>query len=313
MPLLTVSQPYAAITLGSNSFNMLVANSVGNKPIVIAKYKRKVRLAEGIGEDGMLSEHVMQGGLECLAMFADMLAQHHIDSANVAVFATATLRVIRNANEFHQRAMPILQHQIEVISGLREAELIYQGMVATTKGEGRRLVIDIGGASTEFIIGDGSQVLFKTSLPMGCVLFNQRFFANAPLQAIDFEQAVDYVNTILAEHRPHLLDLGWRSVVGASGAVQSVVSVLQHRQRPEVITLKILFGFRNEILSQADARLSGINGLNAEQAPTFAAGVAILIALFESLSISRLHLAGGALREGVLQLLADRIAAKVSI
>ena len=313
MPLLTVSQPYAAITLGSNSFNMLVANSVGNKPIVIAKYKRKVRLAEGIGEDGMLSEHVMQRGLECLAMFADMLAQHHIDSANVAVFATATLRVIRNADEFHQRAMPILQHQIEVISGLREAELIYQGMVATTKGEGRRLVIDIGGASTEFIIGDGSQVLFKTSLPMGCVLFNQRFFANAPLQAIDFEQAVDYVNTILAEHRPHLLDLGWRSVVGASGAVQSVVSVLQHRQRPEVITLKILFGFRNEVLSQADARLGGINGLNAEQAPTFAAGVAILIALFESLSISRLHLAGGALREGVLQLLADRIAAKVSI
>ncbi|HBF47999.1 MAG TPA: exopolyphosphatase [Shewanella frigidimarina] len=313
MPLLTVSQTYAAITLGSNSFNMLVANSVGNKPIVIAKYKRKVRLAEGIGEDGMLSEHVMQRGLECLAMFADMLAQHHIDSANVAVFATATLRVIRNADEFHQRAMPILQHQIEVISGLREAELIYQGMVATTKGEGRRLVIDIGGASTEFIIGDGSQVLFKTSLPMGCVLFNQRFFANAPLQAINFEQAVDYVNTILAEHRPHLLDLGWRSVVGASGAVQSVVSVLQHRQRPEVITLKILFGFRNEILSQADARLSGINGLNAEQAPTFAAGVAILIALFESLSISRLHLAGGALREGVLQLLADRIAAKVSI
>jgi exopolyphosphatase/guanosine-5'-triphosphate,3'-diphosphate pyrophosphatase len=313
MPLLTVSQPYAAITLGSNSFNMLVANSVGNKPIVIAKYKRKVRLAEGIGDDGMLSEPVMLRGLECLAMFADMLAQHHIDSANVAVFATATLRVIRNADEFHQRAVPILLHPIEVISGLREAELIYQGMVATTKGEGRRLVIDIGGASTEFIIGDGSQVLFKTSLPMGCVLFNQRFFSHAPLQSIDFEQAVDYVNMILAEHRPHLLNLGWQSVVGASGAVQSVVSVLQHRQRSEVITLKILYAFRDEILSQADARLSGINGLNAEQAPTFAAGVAILIALFESLSMSRLHLAGGALREGVLQLLADRIAAKVSL
>ncbi|MGX9459854.1 Ppx/GppA phosphatase family protein [Shewanella sp. A14] len=313
MPLLTVSQPYAAITLGSNSFNMLVANSVGNKPIVIAKYKRKVRLAEGIGDDGMLSEQVMQRGLACLAMFADMLAQHHIDSANVAVFATATLRIIRNADEFHLRAMPILQHQIEVISGLREAELIYQGMVATTKGDGRRLVIDIGGASTEFIIGDGSQMLFKISLPMGCVLFNQQFFCKAPLQSIDFEQAVDYVNTILAEHRPQLLDLGWQSVVGASGAVQSVVSVLQHRQRSEVITLNILYAFRDEILSQADAKLSGIDGLHTEQAPTFSAGVAILIALFESLSISHLHLAGGALREGVLQLLADRIAAKVSM
>jgi exopolyphosphatase/guanosine-5'-triphosphate,3'-diphosphate pyrophosphatase len=308
MPLQTVSQPYAAITLGSNSFNMLVANSVGNKPIVIAKYKRKVRLAEGIGDDGILSEHAMQRGLACLAMFADMLAQHHINSDNVAVFATATLRVIRNADEFHQRAMPIFQHQIEVISGLREAELIYQGMVATTKGKGRRLVIDIGGASTEFIIGDGSQVLFKTSLPMGCVLFNQRFFSQAPVNTTDFEQAIDYVNTMLAPHRPQLLDLGWQSVVGASGAVQSVVSVLQHRQLSEVMTLDVLYAFRDEILSQSDVRLRGVKGLNAEQAPTFSAGVAILIALFESLSIRRLHLAGGALREGVLQLLADRIA-----
>ncbi|QDE29884.1 exopolyphosphatase [Shewanella polaris] len=314
MPLLTVSQPYVAITLGSNSFNMLVANTVGNKPTVIAKYKRKVRLAEGIGDDGILSEHVMQRGLDCLAMFADMLTQHHIDTDNVAVFATATLRLIRNADEFHQRAMPILRHQIEVISGLREAELIYQGMVATTQGDGRRLVIDIGGASTEFIVGDGNQVLFKASLPMGCVLFNQRFFNQTPLQLVDFEQAVGYVNTVLAEHRTQLLDLGWQSVVGASGAVQSVVSVLQHRHCPEVITLEILYAFRDEILSQVDGQLTSIKGLNAEQAPTFAAGVVILMALFESLSISHLHLAGGALREGVLQLLADRVAAgKISI
>jgi len=309
MPLLTVSQPYAAITLGSNSFNMLVANTVGNKPTVIAKYKRKVRLAEGIGDDGILSEHVMQRGLDCLAMFADMLAQHHIARDNVAVFATATLRVIANADEFHQRAMPILQHQIEVISGLREAELIYQGMVATTHCDGRRLVIDIGGASTELIIGDGNKVLFKTSLPFGCVLFNQRFFSQAPLHITDFEQAIDYVNAILAAYRSQLLELGWQSVVGASGAVQSVVSVLQHRQGSELITLEILYAFRDEILSQVDENFLGIKGLNAEQAPTFAAGVAILTALFESLAITSLQLAGGALREGVLQLLAERIAA----
>lgn len=310
MPESNVSKPYAAITLGSNSFNMLVANTVGNKPTVIAKYKRKVRLAEGIGDDGMLSEDVIMRGLDCLAMFASMLKQHHIASDNVAVFATATLRVINNADEFHRRALPILQHPIEVISGLREAELIYQGMVATTQGDGRRLVIDIGGASTEFIIGDGNNVLFKTSVPMGCVLFNQHFFNQYPLQNIDFEQAIKYVNAMLSEHREQLLSLGWQAVLGASGAVQSVVSVLQHRQRSAIITPKTLLAFRAEILAQSDASLAGINGLDAEQAPTFAAGVAILTALFESLSISSLHLAGGALREGVLQLLADRIAAK---
>jgi len=203
--------------------------------------------------------------------------------------------------------LPILQHEIEVISGLREAELIYQGMVATTQGDGRRLVIDIGGASTEFIIGDGCNVLFKISVPMGCVLFNQRFFTQYPLQNIDFEQAIDYVNVMLSEYREQLLALGWQAVLGASGAVQSVVSVLQHRQAPTIINLAILKDFRAEILAQCDSNLSGINGLDVEQAPTFASGVAILIALFESLNISRLHLAGGALREGVLQLLADRI------
>ncbi|MDD8061062.1 Ppx/GppA phosphatase family protein [Shewanella metallivivens] len=310
MPVSNVSQPYAAITLGSNSFNMLVAQTVGHKPTVIAKYKRKVRLAEGIGDDGYLSEDVMLRGLDCLAMFASMLEQHHIASDNVAVFATATLRVINNADEFHRRALPILLHPIEVISGLREAELIYQGMVATTQGDGRRLVIDIGGASTEFIIGDGSKVLFKTSVPMGCVLFNQRFFNQYPLQNIDFEQAIEYVNVMMSEHLEQLLLLGWQAVLGASGAVQSVVSVLQHRQCSAIITQQTLLAFKAEILAQHDASLAGINGLDPEQAPTFAAGVAILIALFESLSINSLHLAGGALREGVLQLLADRIAAK---
>ena len=310
MPESNVSKPYAAITLGSNSFNMLVANTVGSKPTVIAKYKRKVRLAEGIGADGNLSEDVILRGLDCLAMFASMLQQHKIAFENVAVFATATLRVINNADEFHRRALPILQHEIEVISGLREAELIYQGMVATTQGDGRRLVIDIGGASTEFIIGDGSNVLFKTSVPMGCVLFNQRFFNQYPLHHIDFEQATDYVAGMLNEHREHMLALGWQAVLGASGAVQSVVSVLQHRQAPAIINLEILQAFRAEILAQSDASLSGIAGLDAEQAPTFASGVAILMALFEILKISRLDLAGGALREGVLQLLADRIAAK---
>ncbi|WP_282110610.1 exopolyphosphatase [Shewanella algicola] len=310
MPELNTSKPYAAITLGSNSFNMLVANTVGNKPTVLAKYKRKVRLAEGIGDDDMLSEDVILRGLDCLGMFASMLKQHHIAAENVAVFATATLRVISNADEFHRRALPILQHEIEVISGLREAELIYQGMVATTQGDGRRLVIDIGGASTEFIIGDGSKVLFKTSVPMGCVLFNQRFFNQYPLQNIDFEQAIEYVNVMLSEHREQLLSLGWQAVLGASGAVQSVVSVLQHRQCSAIITQESLLAFRAEILAQSDASLAGISGLDAEQAPTFAAGVAMLMALFENLSISSLHLAGGALREGVLQLLADRIAAK---
>ncbi|MGL4615329.1 MAG: exopolyphosphatase [Shewanella sp.] len=298
---------YAAITLGSNSFNMLIARTKGRQPHIIAKYKRKVRLAEGIGEDGLLSQEVIQRGLDCLAMFAQMLAQHHIQPQHVAVIATATLRTVGNAEEFKQRALPLLGHPIDVISGMREAELIYQGMVATTCGQGRRLVIDIGGASTEFIIGDGHQVLFKTSLPMGSVTYNRQFFSSMPLQQLDFDDAKRQVLLTLAEHRKTLRDLGWHCVVGASGAVQSVVEVLIHRQLCETITLDVLMQLKAEILAQKDSSCAGVVGLCGERAPTFAAGVAILLALFELLGIEHLSLSGGALREGVLMMLAQRV------
>ncbi|MEL4482105.1 exopolyphosphatase [Shewanella algae] len=297
---------YAAITLGSNSFNMLVARTVGGQPKVLAKYKRKVRLAEGIEADGSLNLAAFERGLDCLAMFANMLVEHQVDDTNVAVIATATLRCISNADEFNRRALQILGHPIEIICGMREAELIYQGMVATTHGEGRRLVIDIGGASTEFIVGDGEKVLFKTSLPIGCVTYNQCFFTSAPLQPLDFDDVRDRVDQTLAEHKSTLKALGWHSVVGASGAVQSVVEVLQHRQESETLTLTVLESLKQELLAQESLALNGISGLCLERAPTFASGIAILLALFELLGIERLHLSGGALREGVLQMLAKR-------
>ncbi|MBV7317359.1 exopolyphosphatase [Shewanella sp. NIFS-20-20] len=297
---------YAAITLGSNSFNMLVARTRGHRPQVIAKYKRKVRLAEGVN-DGCLNDEVMQRGLDCLAMFGDMLEYHKVPPANVAVVATATLRTIANADEFSEKAQPLLGHPIEVISGMREAELIYQGMVANTKGSGRRLVLDIGGASTEFIVGEGQEVLFKGSVGFGCVTFTRRFFADAPYQLQDFEQAAAAVDTILGNDKRLLKQLGWHGVVGASGSVQSVIELLAHREVPQLITLEVLKGLQQEILAADDASLGHIVGLNPERAPTFAAGVAILLALFNSLGLEKLHLSGGALREGVLQLLADRL------
>ncbi|ACA84812.1 Ppx/GppA phosphatase family protein [Shewanella woodyi] len=298
---------YAAITLGSNSFNMLVAKTLGGRPEIIAKYKRKVRLAEGIQSDGSLSEEVMLRGLDCLSMFSDMLKKEGVSVDNIAVIATATLRHIANSDEFCRRALPILGHPIEIISGMREAELIYQGMVATTEGEGRRLVIDIGGASTEFIIGDGDKVLLKTSLPMGCVTFNDKFFTSFPFQKLDFDDAKAAVKSALGDYLSELKHLGWHCVVGASGSVQSVVELLNYRQEPASITLDVLTSLQEEVLTQSSPSMLSISGLHQERAPTFAAGISILLALFELLEIESLNLSGGALREGVLQTLAQRI------
>ncbi|WP_261923687.1 exopolyphosphatase [Shewanella sp. NFH-SH190041] len=299
---------YAAITLGSNSFNMLVARTQGHRPQVIAKYKRKVRLAEGMGTDGRLQDAVMQRGLDCLAMFGRMLDNHKVDRCHVAVVATATLRSVSNADEFSERAVPLLGCPIEVICGMREAELIYQGMVANTQGGGRRLVIDIGGASTEFIVGEGQDVLLKASLPFGCVTGQRQFFAHFPYQEQDFIDSAADVAKILTEQGPMLRRLGWNAVVGASGSVQSVIELLAHRELPQIITLEVLQQLKTEILQQHSADLAGITGLNSERVPTFAAGVAILLALFTQLNLDRLQLSGGALREGVLQQLADRVA-----
>jgi exopolyphosphatase / guanosine-5'-triphosphate,3'-diphosphate pyrophosphatase len=299
---------YAAITLGSNSFNMLVAKTRGGQPKVIAKYKRKVRLAEGIGADGSLEPAVMARGLDCLKMFAQMLIEHKVRREHVAVIATATLRSISNADEFSRLALPILGQPIEIISGMREAELIYLGMVATTCGDGRRLVIDIGGASTEFIVGDGSKLLFKTSVPIGCVTYTRQFFGSAPFQLMDFEDVRTQVQQALGEQAGSLRRLGWLCVVGASGAIQTVVELLLHRGQSETITLEVLRQLQGEILAQEDVSMREIVGLSMERAPTFAAGVAILLALFDLLDIGQLSLSGGALREGVLQMLAERIA-----
>ena len=298
---------YAAITLGSNSFNMLVAQTVAGKPKVVAKYKRKVRLAEGIGADGTLNQTVFNRGLDCLTMFSSMLDKEGVNRDNIAIIATATLRSINNSEAFCHAALPILGQPIEIISGLREAELIYQGMVATTCGEGRRLVIDVGGASTEFIIGDGNKVLLKTSLDIGCVTFNDKFFNSFPFQQLDFDAAQNHVESSMGDYRTQLLDYGWHCVVGASGAVQSVVELLNARGLSETITLAVLLQLREEVLVQADVSMQDIVGLHHERAPTFAAGIAILLSLFNLLQIQSLNLSGGALREGVLQLLAERI------
>ncbi|NKF51258.1 exopolyphosphatase [Shewanella sp. WXL01] len=301
------SELYAAITLGSNSFNMLVAQTIDAKPTIIAKYKQKVRLAEGINADGALSADVMQRGLDCLAMFTQKANEHQIKAANVAVLATATLRSINNADEFDTKAKPIFPFAIEIITGQREAELIYQGMTATTKVQGRCLVIDIGGASTEFIVGEDKHVLFKTSVAMGGVRFNQSIFTEQPYALAHFEQAKEAVRLALGDELSAIRELGWQQVLGASGAVQTLMTLQRNRGNAELIDSALLEQVRDEVIAQGKHDIAQIEGVDAEQAPTLAAGVAILLALFELLDIKQLDLAGGALREGVLQMLADRV------
>ncbi|RLV59009.1 Ppx/GppA family phosphatase [Parashewanella curva] len=295
-----MSRQICAITLGSNSFNMLVAEVKSDHPVVVAKYKQKVRLADGINGDGHLEQDAFERGIACLKYFAEQIKQHPLCDQDIKIIATATLRQVTNQQAFIDQAFKVLPTQIQVISGDEEAEYIYQGMWHTTQGDDRRLVIDIGGASTEFVVGDTHNILFKVSKPIGCVSLHHPYFSHFPYRNSDFEAVVKQVNVQLADCLVRLKNYGCHKAVGASGTVQTLMELLKHRAQHQKITAEFLEQIKAEILNESCHKLSNIAGLSQERAPTLAAGVAILLALFKLLDLNAVHLSGGALREGVL-------------
>ncbi|STF89688.1 guanosine pentaphosphate phosphohydrolase [Escherichia coli] len=151
----STSSLYAAIDLGSNSFHMLVVREVAGSIQTLTRIKRKVRLAAGLNSENALSNEAMERGWQCLRLFAERLQD--IPPSQIRVVATATLRLAVNAGDFIAKAQEILGCPVQVISGEEEARLIYQGVAHTTGGADQRLVVDIGGASTELVTGTGAQ------------------------------------------------------------------------------------------------------------------------------------------------------------
>jgi exopolyphosphatase / guanosine-5'-triphosphate,3'-diphosphate pyrophosphatase len=215
---------YAAIDLGSNSFHMLVVHEVEGACRTLAKVKRKVRLAAGLQPDGSLDAAAMQRGWDCLRLFAEQLQD--VPAGQIRIVGTATLRLARNIDVFIERAESILGHSINIISGEEEAATIYQGVAWTSSGTGRRLVIDIGGASTELIIGESTSPQLLHSLDMGCVTWLRRHFADGELSAHNFEQAITAAQQTLASVAADYLKLGWQGCIGASGTVQAIQEIM---------------------------------------------------------------------------------------
>ena len=186
---------YAAIDLGSNSFHMLVVREVAGSIQTLSRIKRKVRLAAGLSGDNTLSAEAMERGWQCLRLFAERLQD--IPPTQIRVVATATLRLAVNAGEFLEKAREILGCAVQVISGEEEARLIYQGVAHTTGGADQRLVVDIGGASTELVTGTGAQTTSLFSLSMGCVTWLERYFADRSLTKENFDQAETAAREVL--------------------------------------------------------------------------------------------------------------------
>ena len=214
---------FAVIDLGSNSFHMLIAKHMAGGIHTIGRVKRKVRLAAGLNDQNELSTQAMQRGWECLALFAERLQD--IPHANVSIVATATLRLASNAKVFISEAEKILNHKINVISGELEAKTIYKGVAHTSACQGKQLVIDIGGASTEVVIGKGFDALLYKSLNMGCVTYLDRYFQDGKLSDANFSAAIAAAKAVVQPIQDAYQQLGWEIAIGASGTVQAIQEI----------------------------------------------------------------------------------------
>ncbi|ECJ2237837.1 guanosine-5'-triphosphate,3'-diphosphate diphosphatase [Salmonella enterica subsp. enterica serovar Montevideo] len=262
---------YAAIDLGSNSFHMLVVREAAGSIQTLTRIKRKVRLAAGLNNDNHLSAEAMERGWQCLRLFAERLQD--IPQPQIRVVATATLRLAVNAGEFIAKAQTILGCPVQVISGEEEARLIYQGVAHTTGGADQRLVVDIGGASTELVTGTGAQTTSLFSLSMGCVTWLERYFSDRNLAQENFDDAEKAARDVLRPVADELRFHGWKVCVGASGTVQALQEIMMAQGMDERITLAKLQQLKQR---------------------------AIQCGRLEELEIEGLTLAGGALREGLV-------------
>ncbi|KGT87808.1 guanosine polyphosphate pyrophosphohydrolase [Erwinia typographi] len=296
--MLSASSLYAAIDLGSNSFHMLVVREVAGNIQTIARIKRKVRLAAGLDSNSHLSDEAMERGWQCLRLFSEQLQD--IPAEQIRVVATATLRLAENAETFLQTAQQILGCPVNVISGEDEARLIYQGVAHTTGGSDKRLVVDIGGGSTELVTGSGSQTTSLFSLPMGCVTWLERYFGDRHLGKENFEQAEQAAHAMIRPIAAQLREQGWQVCVGASGTVQALQEIMMAQGMDERITLGKLQQLKQRAIQCGKLEELEIEGLTLERALVFPSGLSILIAIFTELNINSMTLAGGALREGLV-------------
>jgi len=293
-------QQLAAIDLGSNSFHMVVARIEDGHIHILDNLKEMVRLGGGLDKHGRLSQEARVRALACLDRFSERVQK--LPHGSVAAVGTNTLRQAKNARQFLQSASEVLGHPISIISGKEEARLIYLGvshsLVATG---GKRLVMDIGGGSTELIIGENFEPLHLRSLGMGCVSMSRAYFPNGTLAKKNWKEARIAAHMELRPIRRDYREVGWVTATGASGTIKAVGSIVKAMGLESYdITLNSLYEIRERMIVAGHTDKLSLPGLDSDRVPVFAGGLAILIATFEALQIENMQVSEGALREGLL-------------
>jgi exopolyphosphatase/guanosine-5'-triphosphate,3'-diphosphate pyrophosphatase len=290
----------AAVDLGSNSFHMVVARNQHGEPSIIDRLREMVRLASGLNDEGVLDDGSQQRALACLRRFGQRLRD--MRAHQVRVVGTNTLRRASNAEAFLAKAEEALGHPVEVISGIEEARLIYLGVSHHTDStDGRNLVVDIGGGSTELIVGEGYDPEYLESLYVGCVGMSRLHFQDGKLSAKRFERARLAARLELRPVAAAFRRRGWKRAIGSSGTVRAASDVARELRLVESgVSLSAVEAIIGQMIEARRLEDLELPGLGAERAPVFAGGVAILAEIMSTLRIERMDVSNGALREGLL-------------
>jgi exopolyphosphatase/guanosine-5'-triphosphate,3'-diphosphate pyrophosphatase len=296
----------AAVDLGSNSFHLVVARYSLEQLKVIDRLRDPIRLAGGLNPDGSLDPAKRERALAVLSRFGQRLRA--VPSERVRAVATNTFRQMRAPRAFQTAAEEALGHPIEIVSGREEARLIYQGVIQGIRESGRqRLVIDIGGGSTEFIIGLGAEALETESLQMGCVASTRRFFGDGKLSGKRWKQAFTEVSAELQQFAADYLMRGWGDVVGSSGTVKAIGRIARAGGwYDRGITPESLERIRDRLLKADSIDEIDLPELSNDRRQVIAGGLVVLEASFDVLRIERMQVCETAMREGLLHDLLGR-------
>ena len=299
----------ATIDLGSNSFHMIVARVTDGDFQVIDKLREMVRLGAGLDDNKNLTPDAEERALACLARFGQRV--RNLPPGSVRAVGTNTLRQVRDSGQFLRKAEEKLGHPIEIIAGREEARLVYLGVAhGLAAGDERRLVVDIGGGSTELIVGDGFTPKHRESLHMGCVSMSRWHFGSGKItqekmRAAELRGALE-IRPVKNEYR----GAGWEIAIGSSGTIKAIRDVVVEAgwsDPRDGITYSALKKLRNALIKAGHIDKLDLPGLSTERHPVFPGGVAVLHSVFKALKIERMQVSDRALREGLIYEMLGRI------
>lgn len=297
---------YAAIDLGSNSFHMIIAREEGGHLHVLDKLRETVRLASGLNSDGDITGQTEQLALDTLAQFGQRLRE--FSSNQVRCVGTNTLRRVSQQSGFLKKAQAALGHPIEIIAGHEEARLIYLGTThSTTPIDGNQLVMDIGGGSTELIIGKDGVPYTLESINIGCVTYTQRYFADGQITPERYDRARTQAGLQLRPVAKAYRDRGWLNALGCSGTIKAVELIAQANGWCESgISKDALKQLRLALLEAGSIDNIQIAALKDNRQPVIAGGLAVLESIFKALRLEHIDVSQSSLREGLLYDLVGR-------